>query len=682
MTFIPVVRHAPSVRSAPARLLSLTVATAMFFTACAPSNFPAAGSPRPDARIGLRAGKFDAAQALWNMRLVSTTPPPENFGTVMNSDLAFTGPYAIQGNFNGFQVWDISNPGAPLMKKAYLCPASQSDVSVYRNLLFVSGESLSARLDCGIQGVRDSVSKDRLRGLRIFDISDISNPRYVGNVQTCRGSHTHSVLVDPKDPDNVYVYISGSSRVRSPSELPGCVNLAPDRDPNSALFRIEVIKVPLAHPERAAIVSSPRIFNDLVAPRTHGETAEDIAAQRKRMAEARAKGGFIAVIRGSERVLDDDFIQPLLDSIVQARSGAGAANAADSAALRAALPRLVAEAYPELPISEDAGPTQCHDITLYPAIGLAGGACGGYGFLLDIRNPEQPRRITAAADSNFAYWHSATFNNDGTKVLFTDEWGGGSQPKCRVTDRPEWGANAIFTIVDRRARRPLQNASTGGNAADAEMHFESYYKIPAPQTPEENCVAHNGSLIPIPGRDVMVQGWYQGGISVFDWTDPSRPIEIAYFDRGPVDSTRMVMGGSWSAYWYNGHIFSSEIARGLDVLDLVPSAYLTENEIAAAKTVHFDYYNAQGQPKLAWPPSFALARAYVDQLERSKGLSAGRLSAVRAALADIERMPPATRQESLSGLAAQLETDSRASGDAAKVRALARSARNLTSLPR
>lgn len=677
-------RTSLSLPSARARLLSLTVAAGILsVAACAPSTFSGSGAPRPDPRVGLRAGKFDAAQTLWNLRLVSTTPPPENFGGVMNSDLAFTGPYAIQGNFNGYQVWDISNPSAPALKKAYLCPASQSDVSVYRNLLFVSGESLSARLDCGIQGVRDSVSKDRLRGLRIFDISDIGNPRYAGNVQTCRGSHTHTVLVDPKDPDNVYVYISGSSRVRSPSELPGCLNVAPDRDPNSALFRIEVIKVPLAHPERAAIVSSPRIFDDLVAPATHGETPGDLAAARKAVADARAKGGYTVVMSGRERVMESEFINPLLDSIVQARNGTGAPTAADSAALRAALPAIVAAAYPELPIAANAGPTQCHDITVYPAIGLAGGACGGYGFLLDIRDPAHPRRITAVADSNFAYWHSATFNNDGTKILFTDEWGGGGQPKCRVTDRPEWGANAIFTVVDGKGNLPIAvRATMPVDPSSAQMEFQSYYKLPAPQTPQENCVAHNGSLIPIPGRDVMVQGWYQGGISVFDWTDPSRPREIAYFDRGPVDSTRMVMGGSWSAYWYNGYIVSSEIARGLDILELVPSAHLTANEIAAAKTVRFDYYNAQGQPKLVWPPSFALSRALVDQLERSKGLSGGRLSAIRASLAEAEHAQPAQRQGSLSRLAAQLDADARGSRDAPRVGALARAVLDLSTVSR
>jgi len=659
--------------------LSLSLfAVILSAVACAPSTFSASKAPNPDPRVGLRAGMFDAGAAAWNLRLVSNSRPPENFVGVMNSDLAFTGPYAIQGNYNGYQVWDISNPSAPTLKTAYLCPASQSDVSVFRNLLFVSGESLSGRLDCGTQGVKDTVSKDRLRGLRIFDISDIANPKYVGNVQTCRGSHTHSVLVDPRDPENVYVYISGSSRVRSPSELAGCVKFTPEQDANSALFRIEVIKVPLAHPERAAIVSSPRIFNDLIAPAKHGETAADIAAARRGVAEARARGGYTAVVSGRERVLEPDFIDPLLDSIVKSRNGAGAPTAADSAALRAGLPAIIAAEFPEPLTSPTAGPTQCHDITVYPAIGLAGGACGGYGFLLDIRDPAHPVRIAAVADSNFSYWHSATFNNDGTKILFSDEWGGGGQPKCRITDRPEWGANAIFTVADASGSGSLVvRDGIPANPAGAKMQFRSYYKLPAPQTPEENCVAHNGSLIPIPGRDVMVQAWYQGGISVFDWTDSGRPKEIAFFDRGPVDSTRMVMGGSWSAYWYNGNIVSSEIARGLDIFELVPSAYLTANEIAAAKTVHFDYYNTQGQPKLVWPPSFALSRAYMDQLERSKGLGDVRLSAVRQALAQAESASGTQRREALTQLAAQLDVDARGSRDAAKVRTLARAVRDL-----
>ncbi|HKN59057.1 MAG TPA: hypothetical protein VJV97_09405, partial [Gemmatimonadaceae bacterium] len=566
----------------------------------------------------------------------------------------------IQGSFSGYQVWDISNPRQPVLKTAYVCPASQSDVSVYRNLLFVSGEDLAARIDCGTGGVKDTVSKDRLRGIRIFDISDINNPRNVGNVQTCRGSHTHSLLVDPKDPNNVYVYISGSAGVRSPSELAGCVNLSPDKDPNSALFRIEVIKVPLAHPEQAAIVTSPRIFTGLTAPARHGETALDIAEHKKDVAAAKARGAYTAVIFGEEQVAPDFFVAEQLKAIVTARGGTGAPTAADSATLRRELPGIVAKMIGEPPSAKPGprpGPSQCHDITLYPAIGRAGGACGGYGLLLDISDPAHPVRLNAAADSNFSYWHSATFNNDGTKVLCSDEWGGGMQPKCRSTDPREWGADAIFTV--------------SGTA----MQFRSYYKLPAPQTRVENCVAHNGSLIPIPGRDVMVQAWYQGGISVFDWTDPAHPREIAYFDRGPADTT-LKLSGSWSAYWYNGVIVSSEITRGLDIFELAPSALISQNEIDAAKTVHFDYYNTQGQQQFVWPPSFALARAYVDQLERSNGLASNRISAVRQALATAEG-GSANRQSALSALAAQLDTDAMNSSDAARVRALAAAVRNL-----
>ncbi|HEX6532964.1 MAG TPA: hypothetical protein VF041_00120 [Gemmatimonadaceae bacterium] len=619
-------------------------------------------APNPDPRVGLKAGLHDAGEASWNLNVLSETPPSEQFAGITNSDLAFTGHYAIQGSYNGFQVWDITDPRHPTLKTAYVCPASQSDVSVYKNLLFVSGEGLSGRLDCGTQGVQDTVSAERLRGLRIFDISDIEHPRNVGNVQTCRGSHTHTVLVDPNDSADVYVYISGSSRVRSPNELAGCSSASPDEDPNTALFRIEVIKVPLAHPEQAAIVSSPRIFHDLVAPPKHGETPQDVAAAEKTAAEARAKGAFTANVMGLERVLPSRFVDPMLDSIVQARHGTGAPTAADSATLRAALPDLMAKMFGQALGSGGGprpGPTQCHDITVYPAIGLAGGACEGYGMLLDIHDPVHPVRIDAASDSNFSYWHSATFNNDGTKVLFSDEWGGGGQPKCRATDRREWGADAIFTLADRT------------------MHFQSYYKLPAPQTAEENCVAHNGSLIPIPGRDVMVQAWYQGGISVFDWTDAQHPKEIAFFDRGPVDSTRLASGGSWSAYWYNGVIVSSEIARGLDIFELKPSGFLSRNEIDAAKTVHFDYYNTQGQAKFVWPPSFVLARAYVDQLERSKGLDAGRISAVRASLAGAEQASGSARRSALEQLATRLDGDAGGSSDAAKVRTLASAVRDL-----
>jgi hypothetical protein len=605
-------------------------------------------APTPDRRLGLRAGWMNAAEAAWNLRLVSTTPPSPDFVNrsnpgdfaFINSDISFARNYVIQGNFSGLQVWDISNPKRPRLHKAFVCPGSQSDVSVYRNLLFVSGEALNGRTDCGTQGVADTVSHDRLRGIRIFDITDIANPRHITDVQTCRGSHTHTVVTSPTDTANVYIYVSGSAPVRSPNELAGCSDTRPDSNPNSALFRIEVIQVPLAAPEQARIVSSPRIFQDLAAPARHGEAPEDIAAAQRSADSARAAGGFVATFNGRDAIVFPGFITQQLDSIMKARGGSGAPSAADSATLRAGLQdivnrRIEANRRRQGPPT---GPTQCHDITVYPAIGLAGGACGGYGLLLDIRDVANPKRIGAVADSNFSFWHSATFNNDGTKILFTDEWGGGLQPRCRVTDKPEWGANAIFTRSDNT------------------MTFQSYYKLAAAQTPNENCVAHNGTLIPIPGRDVMVQGWYQGGISVFDWTDPAHPREIAYFDRGPMDSTKLVGAGSWSAYWYNGYIVSSEIARGLDIFELRPSGFLSQNEIAAAKLVHFDYLNAQDQQQLVWPASFVVARAYLDQLARSNGLAPSVVSAARTTLARAERLSGQRRRDALAQLATQLSS--------------------------
>ena len=563
----------------------------------------------PDPRIGLKPGRVDstrrniferADEAIWNLRLISNSPSTEGFAGVTNSDLAFRDNYVFQGNYNGYQVWDISNVKKPKLASKYLCPASQSDVSVYRNLLFVSAEAPSARLDCGTGGVRDTVSHDRIRGIRIFDATDIANPKYIANVQTCRGSHTHTVVNDPKDTENVYVYISGSAGVRSPSELPGC--LSSPEDPATALFRIEVIKIPLANPRAAAIVSSPRIFQDLTAPPRHAEPFDSAQAARR---------------------------------------------AAQAAANPNAPPR---------PTSPRGGPTQCHDITVYPEIGLAGGACGGYGLLLDIKDVANPKRIDAVADSNFSFWHSATFSNDGSKILFTDEWGGGSAPRCRSTDKYEWGANALFTLANNK------------------MTFKSYYKMPAAQTQQENCVAHNGSLIPIPGREVMVQGWYQGGISVFDWTDVSHPIEIAFHDRGPLDANRLASAGSWSVYWYNGLIVSSEIARGLDIFELLPSAYITKNEIDAAKTVRMQYLNAQQQPKFVWPASFALSRAYLDQLERVNAYTAEKIAAVRQELTRAEGLKGQARKDALAALSTQLHTDARsAAADQPKAHAFASS---------
>ena len=594
---------------------------ALSLAACATSKLDTSTTaPSPDPRVGLHAGWMNAGEAAWNLRVVSKTPPSPQFINrstpgdfrLINSDLSFVGQYVIQGNFSGYQVWDISRPSHPVLHTAYVCPGSQSDVSVFRNLMFVSGEALNGRTDCGTQGVPDTVSHDRLRGIRIFDITDIAHPKYLTNVQTCRGSHTHTVVTDPHDSANVYIYISGSAPVRSPEELPGCSAAMPEEDPNSALFRIEVIKVPLAAPEQAKIVSSPHIFNDLAPPARHGETRRRFA----RRAGDRGRG-----YREDHRLL------------------AG-------------------------PPPPRTGPTQCHDITVFPAIGLAGGACGGYGLLLDIRDPANPKRIGAVADSNFSFWHSATFNNDGTKILFTDEWGGGLQPRCRSTDKHEWGADAIFTL------------------ANDTMTFQSYYKMPAPQTANENCVAHNGSLIPIPGRDIMAQGWYQGGISVFDWTDPAHPKEVAFFDRGPMDSTKLEGAGSWSAYWYNGYIVSSEIARGLDIFELQPSGLISQNEIDAAKTVHFDYLNVQDQRKLVWPPSFALSGAYLDQLSRSNGLAPDKVAAARTALERAEKLSGQQRRDALSQLAGQLNEDAAGATDQAKARTLAASVTELAGTER
>jgi hypothetical protein len=610
------------------------------------------GEPMPDPRVGLKAGLWDAGQAEWNMHLVATMRPPEQFVGKTNSDLAFIGNTVIQGNYYGFVMWDITDPTHPAYKSSYVCPASQSDVSIYKNLMFESAEAPSARLDCGVEGVKDTVSHERIRGIRIWDVTDITHPKIIANVQTCRGSHTHTLLVDPKDPDDVYIYISGSSTVRSPTELAGCINATPDQDPNGAKFRIEVIKVPLAHPEQAAVVSSPRIFQGLDQAASHGQAPDDRAA----VVAARQNGGFVANVGGGPMVVEGQFLATMLDSSEKARGASGPPTAADSAWVHQNLQAIVDHRF-------GGGPrilgTSCHDITVYPQIGLAGGACQGHGLLLDISDPAHPVRLDAAADSNFSFWHSATFNNDGTKLLFSDEWGGGSAPKCRASDPRDWGADAIFTIVDKK------------------LVFQGYYKLPAPQTPQENCVAHNGSLIPIPGRDIMVQGWYQGGVSVFDWTDPKHPMEIAYFDRGPVNGEHLEMGGSWSAYWYNGYIISSEIARGLDILDLKPSALLSANEIAAAKSVRFDEFNTQGQPALVWPTTFVLAGAYLDQLQRERGLSGSEISSARGTLSKAEHASASERRDALSQLATQLDTDAGSSSDGAKVRVLANTVRNL-----
>jgi hypothetical protein len=542
-----------------------------------------------DPRVGLRGGWMDAAEAARSLRVVAHRPRPEGFVNpaapgdfgFANSDLAFRGNYVFQGSFNGFQIWDISNPSSPTVRTKFVCPGGQGDPSIHGNLLFISVEMPNGRVDCGTQGIADTVSAERFRGVRIFDVSDIDHPKQIAAVQTCRGSHTHTLVSDPKDPKTIYVYVSGTSFVRPAAELPGCSGRLPEEDPNTSLFRIDIIRVPLDSPQTAKIINSPRIFAD--------------AAQIGGL----WKGG---------------------------AHGAGTQNTAQT--------------------------NQCHDITVYTAIGLAAGACAGNGILLDIRDPANPKRVAEVSDPNFAYWHSSTFSNDGKKVLFTDEWGGGTQPRCRSTDKPEWGADAIFTIDNGKL-------APGG-----------YFKIPAPQTAQENCVAHNGSLIPVPGRDIMVQGWYQGGLSVFDFTDAMHPVEIAFFDRGPIDTT-LVLGGHWAGYWYNGHIYASEIARGLDVLDLEPSEHLSRNEIEAAKLVRLETFNPQDQPKLVWPASFVVARAYLDQLGRNNGLARDRAAAVGRELDRVEQLSGAARQTALSQLAVQLDKDVAGAADRERVRALA-----------
>ena len=586
-------------------------------------------APTPDLRVGLRPGYWDAAQAAWNMKLTSNTPPPDGYRGITSSDLAFTGNYVIQGNYRGILFWDVSNAEKPVLVKDFLCPASQNDVSVYKHLLFVSSEGTGARLDCGTQGVPEPISKERIRGIRILDISDIRNPKYVGNVQTCRGSHTHTVATDPRDKDAVYVYISGTAGVRSAEELPGCADGNLADNPDTSRFRVEVIRVPLADPSKAAVVNYARIFNDL-APQP--ASAANAAA---RAGGAGARGGGAGAAT---------------PPVVAGGGAAGAARGGAAAGAAGATPPAGGRG--GRAGGPPTGPNQCHDITLYTESGLGGGACAGYGLLLDIREPTHPVRMDFAGDPNMSFWHSATFSNDGTKVLFSDEWGGGSQPRCRAEDRLEWGANALFTIERGK------------------LVFQSYYKMPAPQTTLENCVAHNGSLIPVPGRDIMVQGFYQGGITVFDWTDPKKPFEMAYFDRGPLDSERMMSAGSWSVYWFNGKIYSSEISRGLDVYELLPTPLLSQNEIDAAKTVLFDEANAQEQKRIVFPPSFAMARAFVDQLERSKGLSGAALTTVRTDLTNAERANGAARRTALQQLGTRLNGQVSGSSDQAKMKML------------
>ena len=578
---------------------------------------PAVG-PRSDPRVGLKPGFRDAGEVARNMERVATVakppgffdpaapagvpqapenpaeenrsgaettpPPPPNPARAaalnfLTSDLAFSSFRMFVGSFQGFNIFDIESGSRPRLLASVVCPGGQGDVSVHGNLLFVSVEQTRGRIDCGAQGNADGATATRFRGIRIFDISDVRAPKQVAAIQTCRGSHTHTLVANPNDPSNVYLYGSGTGVARSGEELTGCSGRSPDEDPNTSLYSIDVIQVPLARPQDARIVNRPRIFAD-----------------------------------------------PTTGKIAGLWPGGAAGPGAQ-------ITRVT---------------NQCHDITVFSEIGLAAGACAGNGILLDVRDPANPVRIDQVTDRNFAYWHSATFNNDGTKVIFTDEWGGGTRPRCRATDPPTWGANAIFDIVDRK------------------LQFRGYYKLPAPQGDTENCVAHNGSIVPVPGRDIMVQAWYQGGVSVFDFTDSAHPAEIAFFDRGPVDATQVIAGGFWSAYWYNGYIYASELARGFDVFRLRPSEYLSQNEIEAATLAHAETLNVQAQSRVVWQPTAVVARVYLEQLGRTKAVSAARAAAVRSAM-------DGTNAVRLNAVAAQLDSDAAAAdgADARRLRALA-----------
>jgi hypothetical protein len=570
-----------------------------------------------DPRSGLKPGRLDAGVASENMDLVSFSPKPAAFDTArglmfINSDLAFSGHYVYQGNFAGFTVWDVSSPSSPKTVAVVQCITSQGDPSVYGNLLFVSAEGRGNRNDCAKGGVQDP--KDHMAGVRIYDISNPAAPRLIKNVQTCKGSHTHTIIPDPKNKDVIYIYVSGNQGARPDSELAGCKNGDDPADVSNSLYRLDVIKVPLSHPEEAEVVTGARIFTGLgPAPR---------AASRPARAATRAR------------------------------------SATDSA--------------PPAP-PPPTGPRNCHDVTAYPAMDLLAGACASYGLLVDISNPMKPKRLDAVSDTNFSLWHTAVFSNDGKSVVFTDEWGGGTGPMCQATSMMEMGGNTVLTI-----------------GKDDKYTEHAFYKIPTAQTAQENCVSHNGGLIPVPGRDIMVQGWYQGGISVMEFTDPDHPRELAYFDRGPIDAPpaadsaaaaaseaaggrRMsgTIGGSWGAYWWNGLIYSSELDRGFDILELKPSDLLSQNEIDAAKLVHLEQYNPQSQPHIEWPAAFPVVRSYLDQLVRGNGLAAERTTAIANALDAAEKESGSAQRNALNALAKQVKADVKGATDPDRVKAMA-----------
>ena len=553
------------------RRLGLAAACLLAVLGIAPGVASAQLPTTDDPRVGLSAGLDNAGTAALGVDLAAhlNKPPgwfnPSNPGDFAfpNSDMAFQGDYAFVGSFNGFNVYNISTPGAPVHKTSVVCPGGQGDVSVYENLLFMSVEETRAKKDCTLTPA--ATPETRFRGVRIFDISNISAPVQVGQVQTCRGSHTHTLVTDADDPANVYIYVQGTGGVRSATELAGC-NGGNATTENPSQWRIEVIKVPVAAPQTAAVVSEPRLFRDEATGRVDG-----------------------------------------LQNAPQT---------------------------PQHPSGMNWGPTpdtnSCHDITVYPELDIAAGACEGNGLLIDISDPANPVRTDAVADPLYAYWHGATFSNDGKTVVFTDEWGGGTAARCRATDDLKWGGNSIYDIVDGK------------------LQFRSYYKLPVVQTNQENCVSHIPSLVPVPGRDIFIQAWYQGGVSVVDFSDSSNPVEIGYFDRGPISPTALVLGGLWSTYWYNGLTYGSEIARGFDVYDLEPTDEISANEIAAAKEVQVGRLNVQHQDPIVWEPSFNVVRAHIDQAVRAGDLTGKQLDQVAKFVDRAERYDAGHQQAAAS----------------------------------
>jgi hypothetical protein len=595
--------------AAPALLMALAAAA----PSLGAQTYPSANDPRNGLKPGLR----DAGIAISGMTLLSNTGKPAVFDSVrgltfVNSDLAFRGNNVYMGNFAGFSIYDVSNPAKPALLSAVACITSQGDPSIVGNLLFVSAEGGGNRKDCAKGGVKDP--SEHMTGVRIYDVSNPRMPRLVKNVETCKGSHTHTVVPSRTDKNVVYLYVSGQQGARPDTELAGCRNGSNPADESNSLFKLDIIKVPLNRPENAEVISGARIFTGL--------------------GPAPARGG--------------------------RRATARAIPGADSA--------MMAEMM-------SSGPRNCHDVTAYPAMNLLAGACGSYGLLVDISNPEKPVRLDAVADTNFSLWHTAVFSNDGKKVVFTDEWGGGTSPNCQAIHPLEMGGNTTLVI-----------------GADRKLTQHAYFKIPTAQGANENCVSHNGSLIPVPGRDIMVQGWYQGGVDVIDFTDADKPVEIGYFDRGPVDApatdgaansrTRGTIAGSWGAYWYNGRIYSAEMARGLDVLELVPGPMLSANEIEAAKLVQWSEFNPQSQPKIVWPAAFVVVRSYLDQLVRNEGLASARTTAIASALDAAEKQRGAARRAALTTLAGAVTRDASSAKDGAKVTAMAGAIRELAGASR